>query len=31
MADVVADREDLETVLLGEMSKVTDESALGGL
>ncbi len=31
MADVVADREDLETVLLGEMSKVTDESALGVL
>ena len=31
LADVVADRENLETVLLGEMSKVTDESALGVL
>jgi len=31
MSDVVADRADLEAVLLGEMSKVTDESTLGVL
>jgi ABC-2 type transport system ATP-binding protein len=31
IADVVADRENLEAVLLGEMAAVTDESALGVL
>ncbi len=31
LADVVADRDSLESVLVGEMSKVTDESTLGVL
>jgi ABC-2 type transport system ATP-binding protein len=31
IADVVADRDSLEQVLVGEMSKVTDESSLGVL
>lgn len=31
LADVVADRESLESVLVGEMKKVTDESMLGVL
>ena len=31
LTDVVADRDSLEAVLLGEMSKVADESALGVL